>query len=105
MSRPIFPSLPPREPCKEITTLDTEIVGGHNAGDFLAALRRIKRRHPNSTDEAVEVYYDDNDGLCITISSTLPNLDYESDIVKFKEELEASQKEYAAYLEAYKAAP
>lgn len=105
MNRPIFPSEPPREPSREITTTDQEYVGGYNAGDFIAALRRIKRRHPDATDEAFEIHYHDDEGLIITIYSTSINHNYERDMVIFQEKLEASRKEYAAYLEAYKASP
>lgn len=104
MNRPNFPSMPPREPSKELRICDEERGYMSNAGDFLAALRRIKARHPDATDEAVNVYSYDGD-IVLTITTTEPNHNYESEMVKFKEELEASRKEYAAYLEAYKAAP
>lgn len=101
MTRLVFPRL--EEPSKEITTTDQEPVGGYNAGDFLSALRRIKRRYPDATDEAFQIHYHDDEGLMITKYSTSPNQNYERDMVKFREKLEASRKEYADYLEAYKA--
>jgi hypothetical protein len=98
--KPSFPRVPPKEPSKQITTTDYETIVGYNAGDFLSALRRIKSRHPDVTDEAVQVYCDD--GIVLAVSTTLPNLNYESDMLKFREELSSLQKQYAAYLEAYK---
>jgi hypothetical protein len=104
MNRPNFPSMPPREPSKQLSIVDDELVFGNNAGDFIAALGRIKARHPDATDEAISMYSYDGD-ITLSITTTKPNDNFESDMAKFKENLESSRKEYAAYLEAYKTAP